>query len=100
MPVYVDQLTNHESPRAGLPPRTCHLFADTRRQLHTFAELIGVAGRVTSFHDEGVAHYDLPPGYRKRAIREGAWPVTREKAEAKWREIIAEEKANASGSPE
>ncbi len=77
MTVYVDDA----SIAATADPRTSrwsHLFADTRAELHEFADALGL--RREWFQDAPATwHYDLTEGKRGRAIQLGAKAVT-------WRE--------------
>jgi hypothetical protein len=87
MTVYVDDA----SIAATAGPHTSrwsHLFADTRSELHDFADALGL--RREWFQDAPATwHYDLSEGKRARAIQLGAEAVT-------WREgadIIRERRA-------
>ena len=77
MTVYVDDA----SIAATVGPHTSrwsHLFADTRGELHDFADALGL--RREWFQDAATTwHYDLTEGKRARAIQLGAAAVT-------WRE--------------
>lgn len=74
MTVYVD---NFRIPaRVGrIYTRWSHLTADTREELHAFAESIGL--RRAWFQDKGDGrwHYDVTDSKREEAIRKGAKPV-------------------------
>lgn len=68
-----------------------HLTADTREELHAFADRLGLRrewfqpgnpqARPGSFSAEGW-HYDLTVGKREQAIRLGALPVSRQELSA------------------
>ena len=77
MPVYVDPCL----PYPHLGERTghllwCHLMADTRDELHAFADRLGLPRR--AFQDHAVRwHYDIPLAVRTRALALGARDVDR-----------------------
>jgi hypothetical protein len=82
--VYVDPLVNHGW---HLGP-SCHLFADTLEELHEMADAIGM--KRSWFQDEPrLQHYDLTVTRRQRALQQGAIPLSRRAAVAKWRELRA-----------
>ena len=78
MTVYVDEIKDwtNTSQRRGLRyTHWCHMFADTRQELHDFADQLGLLPRW--FQDHPVRwHYDLTPGRRAQAVRMGAREVT------------------------
>ena len=77
MSVYVDSCL----PYPHLGRRTghllwCHLVADTREELHAFAERLELPRR--AFQDHPVRwHYDIPQAVRTRAVALGARAVDR-----------------------
>jgi hypothetical protein len=79
MSAYVDEL--RPSPRsAGWPyTQACHLYADTARELHELAGLIGLSR--SWFHGRrDFPHYDLTAYKRGQAIARGAMTVDRRHA--------------------
>ena len=78
MTVYVDEIKDFSavSRRKGLRySHWCHMFADSRQELHDFAGQIGLLPRW--FQDHPVRwHYDLTPGRRGQAVRMGAREIT------------------------
>jgi|GEM_PF-1832511 len=67
MAVYVDEL----KPALWKYRKSCHLYADTLKELHEFAIKIGM--KRTWFQDRlGFPHYDLTAGRRKAAVLWGA----------------------------
>lgn len=70
MSCYVDTVRSY--PRSGLRhTEFCHLLADTRDELHTMADEIGMPRRF--FQDHAWRwHYDLPEPLRREAVRRGA----------------------------
>lgn len=74
--VYVDPLMDHGWILRSTQVKSCHLFADTVEELHTFALKIGM--RIEWFQNRpDLPHYDLTPDRRARAVRAGALEVTR-----------------------
>ncbi|MDP9022269.1 MAG: DUF4031 domain-containing protein [Actinomycetota bacterium] len=80
MTVYVDDVRDYGT-RVGARLRRvgtewCHLTADSRQELHAFAQQLGV--RRSWFQDDPVTwHYDLTPQQRTRAVRLGASELSR-----------------------
>ena len=78
MTVYVDQITTvipKDPQTKRLGSRWCHLFADTEKELHNFAGLIGM--KINWFQNSDVApHYDLTPSRRQKAVMLGATTIT------------------------
>jgi len=62
----------------------CYLVADTLRELHVFARLIGL--RRSWFQDKRLPHYDLTASKRKLAIRKGVVKISGEELVQKIRE--------------
>lgn len=88
MAVYVDPIANNLWQMYGKMVRSCHLFADTERELHFFACRLGLKRIWAQGLDRhGFSHYDLVQGKRTRAIELGAIPLTKEEAVAKWQEF-------------
>lgn len=72
MSVYVDPQTNYGWKLGS----SCHMWADTEAELHTFAASIGLK-RVWFQHKKdldgyGLPHYDLTTGRRLVAVKKGA----------------------------
>ena len=71
MSVYVDPLFNTPKMRNWPYKRACHMFADTLRELHEMAGLIGLSRSwFQARHD--FPHYDLTAWKRNQAIERGA----------------------------
>jgi hypothetical protein len=71
---YVDTLRSY--PDAGLRyTEFCHLLADTRDELHTLAEELGIPRRFFQDHPWRW-HHDIPTHIRERAVQLGALEVT------------------------
>lgn len=74
MAVYVDEIADWSVVAAARGLRHthwCHLLADTREELHAFADRLGL--RRAWFQDDPVRwHYDITPGMRRRAVALGA----------------------------
>lgn len=78
MVVYVDEMRDwaEMSRRKSLRyTRWCHMLADTRHELHSFAGQLGLQTRWFQDHPYRW-HYDLTPGRRSQAVRMGAREVT------------------------
>jgi len=74
MACYVDTVRAY--PGAGLRyTEFCHLLADTRDELHTLADQLGIPRRFFQDHPWRW-HHDLPAPLRERAIALGAREVT------------------------
>lgn len=76
MATYVDPMFTTMRSKKWPYKSACHLTADTDKELHQIARLIGLkrewhqgAGRAS--------HYDLTASMRKKAIAAGAVPITR-----------------------
>lgn len=78
MAVYVDQVVDYgQAVRERLGhSKWCHMTADTREELHAMAEAIGLRRSWFQDHDGVSWHYDITPGRREMAIRQGARAVT------------------------
>jgi len=70
MSVYVDEMMTCIRNRNWPYKECCHLIADTRRELHVFAQSIGL--KRTWFQNKTMPHYDLTKSKRRLAIRRGA----------------------------
>lgn len=81
MAVFVDDLTYYRYPPDGYRSRHnpeaghywCHLFADTLKELHAAASVIGL--RRQWFQDKRYPHYDLTTYGRQLAVRRGATEI-------------------------
>lgn len=67
MAVYVDELRVW---RAGVRP-TCHLTADTARELAAFARELGVPAQLWH-HGAKIPHFDLDASWRQTVLTAGA----------------------------
>lgn len=68
MSVYVDCLMNY----GWKYGRSCHMYADSLKELHAFAIEIGLKTSWFQVSKSGIPHYDLTEFRRKRAVRHGA----------------------------
>ena len=74
MATYVD--ATYSYPNAGLRfTEFCHLLADTRAELHSMADALGVPRQIFQDHPWRW-HYDLPAHLRADAVRLGARELT------------------------
>lgn len=90
MAVYVDTLLDCAAgpgiPRCFSGKKSCHMYADTLLELHDMALYIGL--RRTWFQNKPtLAHYDLTPWMRIKAVQNGAIEHDRHQAVAKWKEL-------------
>ncbi len=77
MSVIVDSLIFHDKQVGRLKPQKwCHMTADTREELHAFAERIGLRRNWFQDHPARRWHYDLTEPRRIAAIANGACEVT------------------------
>jgi hypothetical protein len=77
MSVYVDDLFV-TTPKANWPyARACHMYADTLKELHELAGMIGLS-RSWFQGKKYFPHYDLTAWKRQQAIARGAVAVDRE----------------------
>lgn len=87
--VYVDPLAvfgTDCAPTCFRHKPSCHMYADSLEELHAMAQEIGL--KRSWFQDHRMlAHYDLTPFMRQRAIRKGAIAQTRREAVEKWRSL-------------
>ena len=72
MAVYVDPLIDY----GWILGPSCHLYADSLKELHAFAEDIGMRPKWFQVSKGGIPHYDLVESRRKRAVRKGAIEFT------------------------
>ena len=75
--VYVDALMDHGLQLYNRHLKSCHMFADTDKELHDMALAIGLKRRhwqsgVSAGRPEGLSHYDLTEIKREMAIEQGA----------------------------
>ena len=79
MPVYVDQLNiwgGDDAPRCFRHKPSCHMYADSIKELHNLAQKIGL--KREWFQDHSLLpHYDVVPSKRLLAIKNGAVEVDR-----------------------
>jgi hypothetical protein len=54
--------------------RSCHMTADTEKELHTMAEAIGV--KREWFQDKFIPHYDISQAKKNMALAQGTLQVT------------------------
>lgn len=73
--VYVDILTSCLPNRNWRWDRSCHLVADTPKELHQFATRLGLRLSWFQIHPR-CSHYDLTAGMRAKAVRLGAVELT------------------------
>lgn len=77
MSVYVDEVLPCIRSANWPYNKSCHLVADTYRELHTFAKELGLQ-RAWYQVKSSLPHYALTASKRRRAIRLGALPISRE----------------------
>lgn len=83
MSVYVDPPRLYaEEPRGYVgrqrkEARWCHMIADTKDELLTMAQRLGLRREWMQFSRPRCPHFDLVPTKRALAVRFGAVPVTR-----------------------
>ena len=76
--IYVDEMTVCMKSDHWHYNRSCHLVADSVKELHEFAGLLGL--RMEWFQKwPHIPHYDLTEGMRWKAIRLGAIEIDRKK---------------------
>lgn len=76
MSVYVDSLRTVLADNPRWPwPMSCHLYADSLEELHSFASKLQMRRSWFQNHDR-LPHYDLTPARRAKAVRVGAIEVT------------------------
>ncbi|MDD5006633.1 MAG: DUF4031 domain-containing protein [Candidatus Omnitrophica bacterium] len=79
MSVYVDNLMDW----GWKYGKSCHLMADTEKELHDFARSIGC--KRNWFQTKSSPHYDLTESRRKRAVEKGAIELDRRQAVELWK---------------
>lgn len=77
MSVYVDSLQPCMRKKNWPYDEYCHLLADTARELHGFAEHLGL--KRSWFQNGSLPYYDLTRGMRGEAVRAGAVEIDRKK---------------------
>lgn len=77
MSVYVDEMVGCMQSKNWPYSRSCHLGADSVKELHEFADRLGLLR--TWFQRGSLPHYDLTTGMRFKAIRLGAIEIDRER---------------------
>lgn len=82
--IYVDPLLNHGFRYKGNLMPTCHMWGDTDDELHSFAQKIGIK-RSWCHNSRNFAHYDLAPGKRNIAVKNGAIELSMPEAVKNWR---------------
>lgn len=91
MSVYIDSLhdfnnDNEDTPRCFRNKDSCHLFADTLEELHSFALRLGMKRSWFQNH-KTLPHYDLVTSKRRLALMGGAIELDGQKLLDKWKEI-------------
>lgn len=91
MSVYVDPLMGyHDSQIANAAKKHgsqwCHLTADSLDELHQFAQSIGLKRAWFQPHSV-MPHYDLTPGKRAIAVRNGAIEISMMEAGRRIKEV-------------
>lgn len=71
MSVYVDPLLEHGGSSTFPWKVSCHMYADTEKELHKMADKIGMK-RSWYQDNEKLKHYDLVASKRLLAVRYGA----------------------------
>lgn len=85
MAVYVDNL-NPCIPNKNWPyKKSCHLIADDEKELHAFAECIGLK-RSWYQKNSTSSHYDLNASKRVQAVKKGARQLSNKQMAKKIRE--------------
>ena len=74
MSVYVDPLMEWGGSKSFRWKKSCHLMADTLKELHDFAVKLRMKRSWFQRH-RFLAHYDLTESKRKQAVRMGAQEV-------------------------
>lgn len=67
---YSDSLIKENAKKYG--SCWCHMYGDTEDELDRFAVKIGLRIKWKQGKIKGIKHYDLTPGRRKDALRNGA----------------------------
>lgn len=77
MSVYVDELHDVPGSAKWRYKKACHLLADTKSELHLFANTIGL--KIAWFQNKNIPHYDLTGNMRQKAVAKGAIEVDRKR---------------------
>ncbi len=83
--VYVDALLAWPKTSKWPYKFSCHLFADSVIELHSFAKKIKL--KRIWFQKESIPHYDLTSHKRQKAILAGAKEVERKEAVRIWKTL-------------
>jgi hypothetical protein len=75
MAVYVDNFYETEGGRFGRM-KMSHLMADTKEELLSMVDTIGVQRRWIQYEDTFKEHFDISKSKRELAIKAGAIPIT------------------------
>lgn len=76
MSVYVDDMITCLRNKNWPYSKACHLVADSVEQLRVFA--LGLGLKPTWYQPKTIPHFDLTASMRRKAIRYGALPISRE----------------------
>ena len=76
MSIYVDKLSPSLRNKNWKHNESCHLVADTKKELHTFAKKLGLKQEWFQSHPK-LNHYDLTKNKRAKAISLGAIEITK-----------------------
>ena len=87
MSVYIDKLFTCLPNKNWRWKKSCHLFADSVNELHTFAKQIGLK-RSWFQKNATLPHYDLTQTKRKRAILAGAVEMSDQELKSRIRKIV------------
>lgn len=74
MSVYVDSMCNCLKNKNWPYNMCCHLIADSVDELLIFAERLGL--KKVWFQNTDIPHFDLTVNMRKKAIKQGAFPIS------------------------
>ena len=91
MSVYIDPETNCLTNKNWRWNVVTHLFADTLKELHEFAALLGLKRSWFQWKSpESLPHYDLSPNKRVEAIKRKVVVCDRREAVEIWRKLRKE----------
>jgi hypothetical protein len=85
MAVYIDNLVMAVPNKNWPYKKSCHLIADTEKELHAFAECIGLK-RSWFQENSSIDHYDLTASKRVQAVKNGARQLSMKQFVKKMRE--------------